>query len=245
MIGRSLAAVAVFVLAVWSAVPAGGQVMPVGARALLAEGDAIELANKLAEATAEQGVCYGWVVTVNDQDRGVSFDRGSSLGPAVSPADPACTPAVVFVADLLYTSELSEASDRATIRVESTLPGVTLTGDDFGPFGVNGRALLGENDDVALVNAVAALPLLVAEAGLAPPVQPEQTTGTIPSVDRPTGGGTSDRLRTYGSLYFLAGTLIVGGIAWSLVAWFLRSYAQTPTVRPHDPDPTGARPWTS
>ena len=221
-------------------------------RALLEEGDAIELANKLAEATEDQDVCYGWIVEIQDDDLGFVGEQGSSFGPLASPADPACAPSVVFVAQLHYTSELSEASDSASIRVDSTLPGFTLTGEDFAPFGVNGRALLGENDDVALVNAVSALPLLVAEAGLAPAVQPEQTTGTIPAADRPTGGGMSDRLRTYGSFYFLAITMIVGGLVWLVVARFLRTYANadstnTPTsgVRPHDPDPTGARPWTS
>lgn len=229
--------------------PAAAQFSPIGTRALLEEGDAIELANKLAEATEDQGVCYGWLVSIDDQDRGFLADQGSSLGPTVSPNDPACTPSVVFVAQLLYTSELSDASDTASIRVDSTLPGLDLTGDDFAPFGVNGRALLGEKDDVALVNAVSALPLLVAEAGLAPAVQPEQTTGTIPAADRPTGGGMSDRMRTYGSLYFIGILLILGGIGWFVVARFLRSYANASaaasSVRPHDPDPTGARPWTS
>ena len=227
--------------------PAAGQFESVGARALLEEGDAIELANKLAEATEDQDVCYGWSVSIHDEDRGFSGEEGSSLGPSASPADPACAPSVVFVANLVYTSELSEASDRASISVESTLPGLVLSGDDFAPFGVNGRALLGANDDVALINAVSALPLLVAEAGLAPPVQPEQTTGTIPAADRPTGGGMSDRMRTYGSLYFLGIVLILGGIAWFVIARFLRAHAAAPTVRPHDhdPEPTGARPWTS
>lgn len=216
-------------------------------RALLEEGDAIELANKLAEATEDQDICYGWSVTVHDQDRGTFFDQGSSLGPTVSPLEPGCAPAVVFVADLVYTSELSESSDSASLRVDTNLAGFSVTGDDFAPFGVTGRSLLGDNDDVALINAVSALPLLVAEAGLAPAVQPEQTTGTIPSADRPTGGGVSDRFRKYGSLYFLAVTMIVGGIGWFVVAWFLRSYANTATspARPHDHDPTGARPWTS
>ena len=240
---RWLAAAAVLLLGSGTAAPSSAQTT----RALLEEGDAIELANKLADATEDQDVCYGWSVTVLDEDRGTFFDEGSSLGPTTRAIDPGCTPSVVFVADLVYTSEMSEASDSASIRVDSTLPGFTLTGEDFAPFGVNGRALLGDNDDVALINAVSALPLLVAEAGLAPPVQPEQTTGTIPAADRPTGGGMSDRLRTYGSLYFLAITMIVGGVVWLVVARFLRTYADaaSTTARPHDPDPTGARPWTS
>ena len=241
---RRLASGVALVLAAGTAVSPAVAQTPT--RGLLEEGDAIELANKLAEATEDQDVCYGWIVEINDHDRGFRGEQGSSFGPQASPTDAACTPSVVFVAQLVYTSELSEASDSATIRVDSTLPGFSLTGDDFAPFGVNGRALLGDNDDVALVNAVSALPLLVAEAGLAPPVQPEQTTGTIPASDKPTGGGVSDRLRQYGALYFLAVAMILGGVAWFVVARFLRVYAEAaPRHRPHDPDPTGARPWTS
>lgn len=235
---RAVAAVAVVVagLALVPASPSVAQVAPLRAHALLDDADAIELANKLAEATEDQGVCYGWSVTINDEDRGFAFDQGSSLGPERRPDDPACTPSVVFVADLLYTSELSEAADSASIRVDSTLPGLSLSGDDFRDFGVTGAALLGDNDDVALVNAVAALPLLVAEAGLAPAVQPEQTTGTIPAADRPTGGGGSDRLRTYGSLYFLAITIILGGVGWLATAWYLGNSTRSST---------GDAPWTS
>lgn len=196
---------------------------PAGAAPILAEGDAVELANKLADATAEQGICYGWVVQVQDDSGSASgTDQGSSLGPNRSPFDRECTPSVVFVANLRYTSELSEAADSASIHVESTLP-IDISGDDLRRFGVTGSAMLGNNDDVALINAASVLPALVAEAGLAPPVPAEQTTGTIPASDRPTGGGSSDRLRNYGGLYALAAVVLLAGIGWFVFALILPS----------------------
>jgi hypothetical protein len=48
----------------------------------LDQGDAAELANELAEATDEQGICYGWQVSVDDQSGGPSgTDVGSNFGP--------------------------------------------------------------------------------------------------------------------------------------------------------------------
>lgn len=215
-IGRLLVAVSVLVLA--TVVPA----RPSGALPILAPDDAVELANKLAEATEEQGVCYGWVVQVVD-DAGSSggLETGSSLGPDRSPLDPTCAPAVVFVADIHYTSEFSEAPDDASFRVETTLAGFDTT--DVSILGVSEGALLGENDDLTIFNATSLLPLLVAEQGLAPPVPVEETVGTIPEADRPTGGGGSDRVRTYGSLYFFAGFLVFAGIAWLVTGLVLRS----------------------
>ncbi len=197
---------------------------PAAALPILEEGDAIELANKLAEAMDEQDICYGWVVNISGEVGGTfnSPDQGSSLGPDRDPFDAACTPSVVFVADLLYTSELSEASDSADFRVETTLP-LTISDSELARFGVTDAALLGENDDLALTNAVSALPALVAEAGLAPPVPIEPSTGSTPNGDRPTGGAGSDRLRTYWPLYLVAALVALAGVAWLLGALVLRS----------------------
>lgn len=218
---------------------------PASALPILDPGDAVELANTLADATEEQDVCYGWVVKVDDQNgfSGTSVDRGSSLGPDTDPFAPACTPSVVFVADIIYTSELSEAVDTATIRVLSTLA-VDFDANDLKKFGVSESALLGDNDDRALMAAVSALPALVAEAGLAPPVPVEETTGTIPAADRPTGAGGSDRLRNYGALYFLAGLVLASGAGWLIYSLVIASSARSRPVRavrftdlPHHDDP--------
>ena len=214
---RAIAASAIVVLAV--AVPAG----PAAAAPILEEGDAVELANKLADATADQDVCYGWIVRVQDDDGASSgTDTGSSLGPGRSPEDPACSPRVVFVADIHYTSSFSEAADSARYHVSSTLAG--FDAGNLGSLGVTGSGLLGSNDDLVVINATSLLPALVSDQGLAPGIVAEETTGTIPASDRPTGGsGLSDRLRTYWGVYLFTALLILVGLAWFGVALFLRS----------------------
>ena len=202
---------------------------PAGALPLLEEGDAIELANKLAEATEEQDVCYGWSVEIIDGGGNISgFEQGSSFGPGQSPYQAECTPFVRFVASLEYTPESSELSDSATYTVESNLPG--FDADDLGPLGVSSDGLLGQNDDLVIANATALLPALVAEQGLAPPVALEETAGTIPDADRPTNTPGSDRWRTYWPAYLFTGFLILAGVSCLLLALYTR-YMQT-----HTPD---------
>jgi len=202
---------------------------PVGAAPLLEEGDAVELANKLAEATEEQDVCYGWSVQIQDDGGNLSgFEQGSSFGPGASPFQSECTPYVVFTASLLYTSETSEASDSASYTVESNLPG--FDADGLGGLGVSADGLLGPNDDLVIANATALLPALVAEQGLAPPVPIEETAGTIPAADRPTNTPGSDRWRTYWPAYLFTGFLVVAGLGWVATAFFVRS------VQTHTPD---------
>lgn len=202
---------------------------PAGAVPLLEEGDAIELANKLAEATEEQDVCYGWSVQVQDDGGGLSgVEQGSSFGPGRSPYQPECTPFVRFTASVRYTSEASESTDSASYTVESNLPGFDAR--TLGGLGVSEAGLLGENDDLVIANATALLPALVAEQGLAKPILLEETAGTIPEADRPTNTPGSDRWRTYWPAYAFAGFLLVAGVGWLVLALYLR-YMQT-----HSPD---------
>ena len=216
-VGRLLAAVAVAVIALVT-VPA----RPAGAVPIFDEPDAIELANTLAEALDDQDVCYGWIVSVQDDDGTFSgTDQGSSLGPGRDPRETACAPSVIFVADLHYTSELSESGDSARYRVDSTLPGFDTS--DLSSLGVSSRGLLGANDDLVVRNAVALLPALVAEQGLAPAIVAEETTGTIPDADRPTGTPSSDTLRTYWPVYVLTGLVAAAGLVWLAFALFLRA----------------------
>lgn len=203
--------------------------VPAGARPLLEEADAIELANKLADATEEQDVCYGWSVQVQDDDGNLSgFEQGSSLGPGLSPYAAGCTPYVVFTAFVHYTSELSESADSASYGVESNLEG--FDPDDVGGLGISDDQLLGSNDDLAVANATALLPALVAEQGLAPAVPIEETAGTIPATDRPTNTPGSDTWRTHWPLFALTGLLLVAGVGWIAGAFAVRS------VQRHNPD---------
>lgn len=203
---------------------------PAGALPILDEGDAIELANKLAEATEEQGVCYGWSVVVRDDGGSLSgTDTGSSLGPGRTPYDPACTPYVVFRAVLHYTSEASESADSASYVIDSNLQGFDARSLDG--LGISEGSLLGANDDLVVANATALLPGLVAEQGLAPAIPIEQTAGTtIPAADRPTNTPGSDRWRTHWPAYSFSGVLLLGGLAWLGVALYVRHMQQ------HDPD---------
>lgn len=204
--------------------------IPASALPILDEGDAVELANKLAEATEEQGVCYGWSVDVQDDGGSLSgTDTGSSLGPGRSPYDPGCSPYVVFRASLHYTSEASEASDSATYSIDTNLPGFDARSLDG--LGISGNSLLGGNDDTVVANATALLPGLVAEQGLAPPILIEETAGTtIPAADRPTNTPGSDLWRTHWAAYSFSGLLLLGGLAWVGVALFVRHMQQ------QDPD---------
>lgn len=217
-------AAAVAIAAVGVAVPA-----PAGALPILEPGDAVELANKLAEATEEQDVCYGWSVEIQDDGGSLSgIEEGSSLGPGVSPYSPGCSPSVVFAASIHYTSETSEAADSASYRIESTLSGFDAR--SLGPLGVSDASLLGADDDIVIANATALLPALVAEQGLAPPIPIEETSGTIPASDRPTNTPGSDRWRTYWPAYAFCGFLLLAGVGWAVTAFFVRH------MQAHTPD---------
>lgn len=214
-------------LALASAIVAGSVAgpTPAGAVPLLDEGDAVELANKLADATEEQDVCYGWSVDIQDDDGTFSgVEQGSSFGPARSPFDPECNPYVVFTAQIHYTSELSESADSADYAVRTNLAGLDI--GSLGGLGVSDAGLLGGDDDLVIANATALLPALVAEQGLAPPVPIEETSGTIPAADRPTNTPGSDTWRTHWPLFAFTGLLVVGGLVWMAMAFSVRQMQQ-------------------
>lgn len=194
-----------------------GAAGPAHALPILDAVDAQELVQELAEATAVQGICYGWDVTVDDAAGTYSgVDMGSSRGVGI-PAQ-ACDEWMVFEAFLTYTSESSETEDSATFRVTSSVIGAPAE-QDLRRVGIDGAALLGGNDDLAIVNAVRALPALAAERGLVPPLVLERNTGDIPAVDRPTPGTGSDWTRTYGGFILLTALFMIGGLTWAGGAW--------------------------
>ena len=90
---------------------------------VLSAGDANDLAQTLADATAIQHVCYGWIVNVNDSSGGPSgTDAGSNKDP--NSADPAlsCSKYVVLRASVDYTCDSCSSNDSATYSIESNLP---------------------------------------------------------------------------------------------------------------------------
>lgn len=192
---------------------------PAGARPILERADGEELARQLAEATEVQGICYGWRVQIQD-DSGSSSgtDLGSSRGVDLPAEDPSCPRFMVFRADLHYTSESSESADSASFYVFGNVAGGPDE-EDLRRVGVSGEALLGGKDDVALANAVLALPAIVAERGLAPPVPADTTEGTIPEADGPTNRPGSDWLRAYGPFVALSLGMVAVGLGWAAWAW--------------------------
>lgn len=185
---------------------------PAFAEPILAADDAAELAESLAEATEEQGICYGWQANVWDGQTGQRLvDVGSGAGPGVPVDRQTCLRWMVFLAEIRYEPETSESEDRAVMRVESNLPDAP-TAASLRDLDISDRDLVGNRDDVVLFNAVSGLPLLAAQNGLAPYVSAAPNTASIPSEDQPTGKPGSDITRTYWPLIALAGLALVFGL---------------------------------
>ena len=206
-------------IAVLVAVLVLGPASAAGAVPILDPADAEELAAQLAEATRVQGICYGWYVNVWDEGAGTSrADIGSSRGVGQPAEHQSCPRFLVFRADLRYTPESSESEDSATFYVFGNVTGGP-DDRDLRRLGVSESALVGNDDDLALINAVQALPALVAERRLAGVVPAEPTEGTIPAADRPTNTPGSDWTRSYGHFVLLSAVLVLGGLGWAAYAW--------------------------
>lgn len=197
-----------------------GAATPAGAVPILDPVDAEDLARELAEATTVQGICYGWQVTVRDDSGTYSgTDVGSSLGAGLNAAgDRLCPRFIVFRADIHYTAESSESEDSASFLVFANVGGGP-DDRDLRRVGVTESSLLGSKDDLGLINAVQALPALVAEKRLAAAVPAAPTEGTIPAADRPTNRPDSDWARAYGEFLGISAVLFFGGLGWAGWAW--------------------------
>lgn len=196
---------------------------PARALPILDPPDAEELAAELAEATAVQGICYGWKVTVHDEETGsTTVDAGSSRGVGAVD-DPSCRRRMIFEADLTYTPSDSESEDSASFWVTSNIGGAPYE-SELRRVGITGEDLLGSKDDLAVINATLALPALAAEMGLAPPLPLEPNAEGIPPADGPTGQPGSDWTRSFGHFVLLAVVLVLGGLGWAGWAWAAERY---------------------
>lgn len=183
------------------------------AQGIMEPADQAELAQSLADAQAEQDVCYGWDVTLN----GVRADSGSSTAGPGRPLSPGeCARWAVLVADIVWTCESCEAEDSASFDVRSNLEDAP-TRQDVLDLGYTESDLVGEEDDVALFEMVGALPLLAAQRGNAEPVAFE-TPSAVPGSDRPENSPGSDFLRTRWPVLLLCVGLIALGPAYLLFA---------------------------
>jgi hypothetical protein len=198
------------VLGVALAAPAQAQILD--------PADAAELAQDLADAQEEQVVCYGWEVGGSVADFGSSAD-----GPGATVQARQCAQWVILQADVTYTCDACEGEDFATVRIDSTFPDGPRTAD-LEALGFKASDLVSDNDDRALFNMVAALPLVTADRGLAPPVPAETPAAAVPATDRATGTPGSDLLRDRWFVLVLCGFLIAAGPAYLL---YKRAQLQT------------------
>lgn len=208
--------VVVAVLALLAFAPSAGA-------AILAEEDSAELANALAEATEAQGVCYGWRIDVSDfAGTEGGLEAGSNFGPG-TPLDRSRTECrdgkfVELVGEVVYTSETSESEDSAAWDIDSNVENPPEI-DEVEALGYDTGDLLGDDNDLAIINAAGALPQLVAEHGQAEPV-PFAPEAREPGTGGEASGDTgNDLLRENGTLILLCLALTLGGLLW---LWLLR-----------------------
>lgn len=177
-----------------------------------------ELAAQLAEATEVQGVCYGYSLSVTDESGGGwgGTYTTSSLGAGVLPeGDPRCPRTVVLHAWLEYTSDWSESYDSASWQVVSDLAGPRT--EDLGRLGLRADDLTDDGaSERTLVAAVLALPVLTADAGLAPAVTEDPSSlPAAPADARATDRPGGDWLRENGTALAVLLGLMVGAAVWA------------------------------
>ena len=178
--------------------------------------DADELAATLADANEAQDVCYGWSIDVDNE--GVpQTSVGSHLG-AGRPMSEAsnCAASVEFQASITWTPESSESEDSASYQVISS-PGGPTTDDLDSLELMSEDGLVGDNGDVDVYKAVAALPLLAADTGLAQPMEASPAPAADAGDAAPTDSPGSDFWRESGMLILWASLLILAAAAF---AWY-------------------------
>lgn len=186
---------------------------------LLTAEDRVELASTLAEATEESGVCFGYRVDLGGSGAADRTEILSNVGPDRAPNTSDCPKgALTLQATVTYTSSSSESEDGASFSVAVDPP--SLAGNATARLrdltGVDGGDLVGNDDDLALRNLTAALPLLLDDAT---PAELPAAAATAPNGDRLTGSPSSDWLRAHGLgigiafvLLLVAVALVAGGL---------------------------------
>jgi hypothetical protein len=196
--------------------------------------DATDLAQSLAEAEDDQGICYGWNVSNNFD--GVP-DVGSSSGPGQllvkfgrtsAATGVSCSKGYVELQGSIdYSCGSCDSEDSASVSIDSNLDDPPTVGDLEG-LGLRAGDLTGDKDDTTLVNMVEALPLLAADRGNADYVAYEPAT-TVPAVDHATNTPGSDFLRESWIWLVLCGAAILGG---PLLYLYKRSQSKPPPPSP-------------
>ena len=178
-----------------------------------ADGD--DLAATLAEATAAQDICYGWNVQVDDAVSGRSESVGSDKGYGVPVDTSSCASGYVRLdVSITWTSESSESEDSASWNVDSSTGGPTRA--DMEGLDLDWDGLTGDDPDVVIGNAVAALPLLAVDKGIGQPIEAAPETGAAPADAALTDDPGSDWFRNNGGMLLWGlGLLLAAGVfAW-------------------------------
>ncbi len=198
---------------------------PAAATPFLDAADAEELAALLAEASAVQGVCYGWTVDLRDDSGGPSgTDAGSDRGVGRPPSQiPECRRYVEIRAVVRWTAETSDAEDAAGFTVDSIGVDDPPTESDVrSVLGFEGSDLVNDDGDVLLYGAVAALPRLLADRGAVPSLTLAPAPTPPPAGSRPTGSALPDWMRERAGLLALGGLLLGFAVAGLVVGAVLR-----------------------
>ena len=188
--------------------------------------DADELVATLAEAYDAQGVCYGWSISVDNE--GVPEQSvGSNLGAGRSVSDGGCDKSVELQASISWTSESSESEDSASYQVVSTPSGPTTADlDDLDIISEDG--LVGDDVDVDVYKAVAALPLLAADAGVASAIEASPAPESEAAGGAPTNSPGSDFWRESGMLLLWGAVLLLAGVVFG---WYVIRTSRRPARR--------------
>ncbi|WP_320672791.1 hypothetical protein [Patulibacter defluvii] len=221
---RGSQAVNVYVAETTTGTPTAPEITPeqAGDGVLMAAADRVELASSLAEATSETGVCFGYVVQLSDS--GVpKQDAVSSAGPNQRvAAGPECSKgAIELQVSITYTCGSCESEDSAAWSVVSTVPGLSSSTvrsrlEDLSS--LSSGDLLGDDDDKALRNATAALPLTLDQAVPAEPA----TAQAAPGGDHLTGKPGSDWLRANGIGFAISLVVLLVALTVVFFAWRMR-----------------------
>lgn len=195
--------------------------------------DAEELAATLAEAYQAQGVCYGWEIAVDNvgvPENSVGSNFGAGVSALGATEGGACKATVVLHADVLWTSETSEQEDTASYSLSST-DQRGPTRDDLDDLDViSNDALVSETVDVDVYKAVAALPLLAADAGVAEPIQATPAADVPPGDAQATNSPGSDFWRGSGMLILWGSLILLAGVAFAV--YVIKYSARFSVARP-------------
>jgi hypothetical protein len=223
---RRLGVVAVLALGALAAAPGTA-----AADVIFDPADADELAATLADANEAQDVCYGWSIDVDNE--GVpQTSVGSHLGPGRPVSEASSCPATVeFQASIVWTPESSESEDSASYQVVSSPGGPTT--DDLDSLEVlSDDGLVSDNVDVDVYKAVAALPLLAADTGLARPMEASPAPPADAGDATPTDSPGSDFWRESGMMLLWGLLILFAAVAFG---WYAISSERRARRRPVGP----------